>query len=105
MAVLMNDDHNWTTLAGELDARGWAMLPGLLDAETCSAIAAGYDDPAQFRSHVVMARHGFGRQSLARAARPADALSRRARGVPRAVPRSRPDAADAVAAALWARRL
>jgi hypothetical protein len=57
----MNDDRNWTRLAGELDARGWALLPGLLDADSCAQIAAGYDEPAQFRSHVVMARHGFGR--------------------------------------------
>lgn len=61
MGCFMNDDQNWTTLAGELDARGWAMLPGLLDADSCARIAAGYDDPAQFRSQVVMARHGFGR--------------------------------------------
>ena len=50
-----------TALATDLDARGWAILPGLLDPATCAAIAAGYDDPAQFRSQVVMARHGFGR--------------------------------------------
>ena len=61
MGCFMNDDQNWTTLAGELDARGWAMLPGLLDADSCARIAAGYDEPAQFRSQVVMARHGFGR--------------------------------------------
>jgi len=50
-----------TALAADLDARGWAILPGLLDPAACTAIAAGYDDPAQFRSQVVMARHGFGR--------------------------------------------
>ena len=61
MGCFMNDDQNWTTRAGELDARGWALLPGLLDADSCARIAAGYDDPAQFRSQVVMARHGFGR--------------------------------------------
>ena len=48
-------------LAANLDARGWALLPGLLDPATCTAIAAGYDAPEQFRSQVVMARHGFGR--------------------------------------------
>ncbi|MGN6817423.1 MAG: 2OG-Fe(II) oxygenase [Sphingomonas sp.] len=48
-------------LAAELDARGWALLPGLLDPATCALIATGYDAPEQFRSHVVMARHGFGR--------------------------------------------
>jgi hypothetical protein len=48
-------------LTADLDARGWAILPGLLNPTTCAAIAAGYDDPARFRSQVVMARHGFGR--------------------------------------------
>ena len=57
----MQDDHDWAAAAADLDARGWAMLPGLLDPATCAAIAAGYDEPAQFRSQVVMARHGFGR--------------------------------------------
>ncbi|MDB5474805.1 MAG: hypothetical protein JWP49_316 [Phenylobacterium sp.] len=51
----------WSDLAAELDAHGCARIPGLLDAETCAAVAAGYDDEALFRSRVVMARHGFGR--------------------------------------------
>lgn len=57
----MQDDYDWAALAADLDARGWAILPGLLDPATCAAIAAGYDDPTAFRSQVVMARHGFGR--------------------------------------------
>ncbi len=57
----MTNDHDWTALAADLDARGWAVLSGLLDPATCRAIAASYDDDAQFRSRVVMARHGFGR--------------------------------------------
>jgi hypothetical protein len=61
MAAGMQDDHDWAALAADLDARGWAMLPGLLDPATCAAVASGYDAPEQFRSKVVMARHGFGR--------------------------------------------
>ncbi len=57
----MTNEPDWTALAADLDAQGWAVLPGLLDRATCMAIAAGYDDDAQFRSRVVMARHGFGR--------------------------------------------
>ncbi|MBX3657830.1 MAG: 2OG-Fe(II) oxygenase [Ramlibacter sp.] len=45
----------------ELDASGYAVLPGLLSAGDCAALAAGYAEPRQFRSRVVMARHGFGR--------------------------------------------
>lgn len=48
-------------LVAELDADGFAVVPGLLDAATCAALAAGYDDEPAFRSRVVMARHGFGR--------------------------------------------
>ncbi len=51
---------NWGRLHAELDERGTAGLPRLLDREACLAIAASYDDDAQFRSRVVMASHGFG---------------------------------------------
>ena len=57
----MNDDHDSAAIAADLDGRGWAILPSLLDPAACAEIAAGYDDEARFRSHVVMARHGFGR--------------------------------------------
>ncbi len=36
------------------------MLPALLDADQCSALAALYPDERHFRSRVVMGRHGFG---------------------------------------------
>jgi len=49
------------TLETALDASGWAVLPKLLTPDDCRALAASYDDDAQFRSKVVMARHGFGR--------------------------------------------
>jgi len=52
---------DWTALAGALDAEGWAVVPGLLGDGGCNALAARYDAGEGFRSHVVMARHGFGR--------------------------------------------
>jgi hypothetical protein len=52
---------DWTEAAAHLDEHGWALLEGLLSPEECDAIAALYDDGARFRSHIVMARHGFGR--------------------------------------------
>jgi hypothetical protein len=52
---------DWTRIATELDARGWAVLPNLLDTDECAATAALYDEANRFRSTVVMARHGFGR--------------------------------------------
>ncbi len=44
----------------DLDAQGWAVLPGLIPPDACDTIAAMYDDAARFRSTIVMARHGFG---------------------------------------------
>ena len=55
------DGIDWPSVERELDARGAAHIPALLDASTCQALAALYDRPAHFRSRVVMARHGFGR--------------------------------------------
>lgn len=59
----MNTDPaaaDWSDIAGALDEQGWALLPGLLSRPECEATAALYGDGAAFRSHVVMARHGFG---------------------------------------------
>jgi hypothetical protein len=53
--------YDWTAIEAHLDAHGWAKLPRLLTAGECSAIAALYDDTSRFRSHVIMARHGYGR--------------------------------------------
>jgi hypothetical protein len=52
---------DWPTLRSDLDRQGFAILPGLLGGETCAELAAWYDDPARFRSRIVMERHGFGR--------------------------------------------
>jgi hypothetical protein len=53
--------YDWPGIAEALDHQGWAVLPGLLDAAACAAVAAMYPDGRLFRSRVVMARHGFGR--------------------------------------------
>ncbi len=50
-----------SSLDDALDRAGHALLPNLISSEECRALAAGYDDERQFRSRVVMARHGFGR--------------------------------------------
>lgn len=51
----------WDDVAADLDAQGWAILPGLLNAEEADAIAGLYGRTEGFRSRVVMARHGFGK--------------------------------------------
>ena len=55
------DDYDWLRIAQHLDAHGWALLPKLLTAHECATMAGLYTDDRLFRSHIVMARHGFGR--------------------------------------------
>ena len=50
----------WAAVSANLDAQGWAVLPGLLSTSECDDIAALYQVGVGFRSHIVMARHGFG---------------------------------------------
>jgi hypothetical protein len=54
-------DVEWPAASATLDAQGWALLPKLLPAGACDALASLYDAPEGFRSRIVMARHGFGR--------------------------------------------
>ncbi len=56
--IISNID--WPATAAQLDSRGCAVLPGLLDPAACRELAALYGDDSRFRSRVVMARHGFG---------------------------------------------
>ena len=51
---------DWHSIERDLDAQGYAVIPGLLTAEECAAMAAQYAQPSLFRSRVVMAQHGFG---------------------------------------------
>ena len=53
--------QDWPAVAASLDREGWALLPGLLAANECDEAAALYGQEGLFRSHVQMARHGFGR--------------------------------------------
>jgi uncharacterized protein len=52
---------DWASASTHLDDYGWAMLRKLLTADECETMAGLYGDDRRFRSHVVMARHGFGR--------------------------------------------
>ncbi len=53
--------YDWPTVGGELDNYGCAVLPKLLSPEECRTIAGLYSDESCFRSHIHMARHGFGK--------------------------------------------
>ena len=52
---------DWNAVAADLDAQGWAILPGLLSAAECRKTASLYAALEGFRSRVVMARHGYGK--------------------------------------------
>ena len=51
---------DWDRVLGDLDSAGHAVVPGVLEADQCAAMAGLYRDAAAFRSRIVMARHGFG---------------------------------------------
>ena len=54
-------EMDWpAALAGALDCTGYAVLPPLLDAADCRALADLYDRDELFRSTVDMARHRYG---------------------------------------------
>jgi uncharacterized protein len=55
------DRLDWTDLVAQLDEFGCATIGSLLTARECADIAGLYPSDSYFRSHVVMARHGFGR--------------------------------------------
>ena len=52
---------DWQRVAANLDDEGYAVMHSMLSPEQCASLAAGYEADAQFRSRIVMARHGFGR--------------------------------------------
>jgi hypothetical protein len=55
------DTLDWVALERQLDQDGCAIIPSLLSHTACDEISALYAQSDPFRSHVVMARHGFGR--------------------------------------------
>ena len=52
---------DWDAIGANLDASGCALINGLLTPDECAGIAALYPHDEHFRSHVHMARHGFGK--------------------------------------------
>jgi hypothetical protein len=54
-------DCDWDAVGVELNAYGCTVLPKLLTAGECRGIATLYPQEQHFRSHIHMARHGFGK--------------------------------------------
>jgi uncharacterized protein len=53
--------YDWSRVGSDLDATGCAVLSKLLAHRECDAIASLYPNEGHFRSHIHMARHGFGK--------------------------------------------
>jgi hypothetical protein len=52
--------YDWNALSEELNCHGCAVMAKLLSPAECRQIVELYPDESHFRSHVHMARHGFG---------------------------------------------
>jgi hypothetical protein len=53
--------YDWQTLSQEMSDCGCAVIERLLSPEECREIAGLYPEEGRFRSHIHMARHGFGK--------------------------------------------
>jgi uncharacterized protein len=53
--------YDWKNLSDELSGFGCTVIRQLLSPDECRQIAALYPDEGEFRSHVHMARYGFGK--------------------------------------------
>jgi hypothetical protein len=65
---------DWPAIEDSLNREGYALAGSLLTPDECRALAQGYGESTQFRSRVVMARHGFGRGQYQYYAYPLPAL-------------------------------
>lgn len=54
------ENYDWDAIGSDLNAFGSAVLKTLLTANECDRVASLYANDEHFRSHVNMARHGFG---------------------------------------------
>jgi hypothetical protein len=55
------DRYDWVSLSADLNDQGCAVIGKLLSPDECLDIAALYPNERHFRSHIHMARHGFGK--------------------------------------------
>jgi uncharacterized protein len=53
--------YDWTKLSEDLNSHGYAVIDRHLSPKECSQIAGLYSEKDHFRSHIDMARHGFGK--------------------------------------------
>ncbi len=53
--------YDWAAVAEQMNGYGCAVLPRVLSVGECADLVALYPDDRHFRSHIHMARHGFGK--------------------------------------------
>jgi hypothetical protein len=57
----VNLPRDWGSASEGLESDGWGVLGRMLSPHECAQLSQNYDREEQFRSRVIMARHGFGR--------------------------------------------
>jgi uncharacterized protein len=55
------DAVDWTKVHADVDGQGWSVIPKLMSEVEADLVAGLYHQEQGFRSHIIMARHGFGR--------------------------------------------
>lgn len=60
-AISQVESLDWHSIIGNLNNSGNALLKNVLTPQDCEALASMYGNDEQFRSRVIMSRHGFGR--------------------------------------------
>lgn len=68
------EDADWIRIGAEVNASGYAVVQGALDALECAEARELYARADLFRSRIVMARHGFGQGEYQYFAYPLPAL-------------------------------
>lgn len=54
------DAINWHSVAEDMHARGYALLPELLSGEQCANLVKDYENAALYRKTIIMERYRFG---------------------------------------------
>ena len=54
------DALSWPSIGSGMNARGYALIPGILSPDECDAIVRGYGEAALYRKTISMERYRFG---------------------------------------------
>ncbi|MDR7131755.1 hypothetical protein J2X69_004120 [Algoriphagus sp. 4150] len=53
-------DTDWNLIKGEMNEKGFSIIPKFITEQDCEDLKANYDNPTAYRKRVVMERHRFG---------------------------------------------